>query len=572
MRARLAYLHLPKAAGTSIRASLAQHFDDDETVPFSFDRYLFGNFDAHDELQYRVFLGDPAELAGYRYMEGHWTLPTVLGGFAPDDVACVLREPRSRFLSHYTFWRSWPESSHELWEPYRIARLAGQPLSAYATDDRVAHQSDNLATRLILGPHPLVPVGGFIADAHGDALAEEACAQLDELGFVDVLERGDEVYAAFEQWCGESLARTRLNETDQAGGEPVDVDDLVDPATARLVEARNRIDLVIWHHVAQRRGLDERTARSLADSTCEATRERVITANSAVGRYRVPVDVDAPNNAHAIAIEMVGSGQRVLEVGCGPGHVTEHLAAAGNEVVGVELVVEAADAARVHADRVHRLDLETTSVATFERGPFDVIVLGDVLEHLRDPRPILADLVGLLGPDGRLVVSVPHVGHADVRLMLLQGRWEYQPDGILDATHLRWFTRSSLRELLASVGFRAVRVERVTLPTGGTVLPIGDPDPDVVRYIEADPDAHTRQFVVEAHREGVDASADALADAPEIIWPSLAAERGALERRIADLDEHNRALQNEVTAWRTSRIVRLSQPLRSLVRRLRRAP
>ena len=273
--------------------------------------------------------------------------------------------------------------------------------------------------------------------------------------------------------------------------------------------------------------------------------------------YRTTVDPDAPNNPHSFAIAMVGSGNRVLELGCSVGHVTEHLVARGNEVVGVEIDAAAADEARRHAARVHVLDLDLLPVSSIEPGPFDVVLLGDVIEHMRDPAPVLRDLAGVLAPDGRFVISVPHVGHIDVRLMLLQGRWDYQQDGLLDRTHLRWFTRESLRALLAEVGFVATRVERVVFGLGASQLPI-DVDavgPDVVRFVESDPEAYTYQFVVEAHRAG-HGERDALAGEP-VEWPRMGDE-------VAALRQENEALRNEVAAWRRSRLVRYTAPVRAV--------
>lgn len=292
-------------------------------------------------------------------------------------------------------------------------------------------------------------------------------------------------------------------------------------------------------------------------------------------QYRVSVDPSADNNPHSYAIRFVGSGQRVLEVGCSVGHVTEHLVAAGNTVVGVEIDPDAAEQARRFAERVHVLDLDVTPLSTVEPDRFDVILLGDVLEHLREPLDVLRDVASLLEPDGRLVVSVPHVGHIDVRLMLLQGRWVYQPDGLLDRTHLRWFTRESLRDLLRDAGFVATAVERVRFGPWSSGLPI-DPagvTPELVAYIETDLEAHTFQFVVDARRQGD----DVLADQPTVSWPQLVsgAEMDELRAYLVDLRRHDEglqqhvaALQAELDAWRNSRLARWSAAPRSLWGRL----
>lgn len=284
-------------------------------------------------------------------------------------------------------------------------------------------------------------------------------------------------------------------------------------------------------------------------------------------RYRVEVDPAATNSAHAAAIRMVGHDRRVLEVGCSVGHVTEHLAANGNSVVGVEIDPDAAAAARQFASEVHVGDLDRTPLDELVDGPFDVVVFGDVLEHLRDPSAALDAAVRLLAPDGHVVVSIPNVAHADVRLMLLAGRWEYQEHGLLDETHLRFFTREGLRSLLASSGLTATDVERVTCPMFATNLPVppdlfGEP---VRRFVLADPEALTFQFVVAARRSGDDVLAS---DAPEL--PPLGHDEARLAREVDDLrsmlaerEAHEAALTAELAAWRNSTLARVSRPVRA---------
>lgn len=299
MRPRLGYLHLPKAAGTSMRAAIASYYPGDETVPWSFDRHLFGDDPGLPDVGEPIFLGQPEQLQGYRYMEGHWTLPTMASVLAPDDIVCVLREPRTRFLSHYTFWRGWPDSMHELWQPYDGAMYAQLSLSDYCREPKIAHQADNLVTRLILGPHPLAPNDAHIRVDDIDAVADEACRRLDEIGFVDVLERGDQVYRRLEEWFGSPLERQKLNQTDLAFGSPVDLVDLADPDTLTLVNQRNASDLRIWQHVAELRGMTRRSARSLADVSFEGALVKVAAAHARPAPLdpsaRHPLDRSAPD-------------------------------------------------------------------------------------------------------------------------------------------------------------------------------------------------------------------------------------------------------------------------------------
>jgi SAM-dependent methyltransferase len=290
--------------------------------------------------------------------------------------------------------------------------------------------------------------------------------------------------------------------------------------------------------------------------------------------YDVTVDPAAENNPHAAQLRLVGSGNRVLEVGCWSGFVTEHLVAAGNQVVGVELDAEAADAARRFAERVHVADIDVTPLSTLEAGPFDVVMFGDVLEHLRDPLRVVRDSAGLLAPGGRFVISVPHVAHVDVRMMLLQGNWEYRDEGVLDRTHLRWFTRDGLRAMLADAGFVATAIERVRTPYGSSGLPF---DRDAVphallAYAAADAEVYTLQFVVEASRRDETDLDDVLAPGSPIVWPLLDAgsDRAPMAARIGELERERDALQAEVDAWRNSKLARVAAPLRRVYARARR--
>jgi SAM-dependent methyltransferase len=106
--------------------------------------------------------------------------------------------------------------------------------------------------------------------------------------------------------------------------------------------------------------------------------------------------------------------------------------------------------------------LET--LESLDEKPFDVVVAGDVLEHLADPGRALALLRRFVGPAGVLLVSLPNVANVTVRLSLLLGRFDYTPRGILDATHMRFFTRRTGRALLESNGFRAASVTATAMP------------------------------------------------------------------------------------------------------------
>jgi SAM-dependent methyltransferase len=100
----------------------------------------------------------------------------------------------------------------------------------------------------------------------------------------------------------------------------------------------------------------------------------------------------------------------------------------------------------------------TPSLAT-ALGTFDVVLYADVLEHLVDPLSELKKAAQFLAPDGVMIISVPNVAHWSVRVNMLRGRFNYAPTGIMDATHLRWFTSRTLLQLLKRAGFAPVHVK-----------------------------------------------------------------------------------------------------------------
>ncbi|NQT93335.1 MAG: class I SAM-dependent methyltransferase [Lentisphaerae bacterium] len=161
--------------------------------------------------------------------------------------------------------------------------------------------------------------------------------------------------------------------------------------------------------------------------------------------------------------QRIGDAATVLDVGCATGMLGSKLRQAGHSgrLVGIEKDPAMAQIADPFYDELIVTDLEHVEKLPLDHAYFDVIVCADILEHLRDPAAALNKLVPHLKRDGKLVVSVPNIAFAGIRLSLLAGRFSYEPNGgILDATHLRFFTRASLRVLLEDVGLR------VTLLTG----------------------------------------------------------------------------------------------------------
>jgi methionine biosynthesis protein MetW len=149
---------------------------------------------------------------------------------------------------------------------------------------------------------------------------------------------------------------------------------------------------------------------------------------------------------------LIALNSRVLDVGCGTGVITEIIQNQRSaSIVGIE-----PDAARARLARQRGLDAHEgylTAEFVEQHGPFDYVVFADVLEHLSDPAAVVQVAKLGLKPGGAVVVSTPNVAHWFVRVGLLCGHFDYQESGIMDATHLRWFTRRTIREFFERQGF-----------------------------------------------------------------------------------------------------------------------
>ena len=171
----------------------------------------------------------------------------------------------------------------------------------------------------------------------------------------------------------------------------------------------------------------------------------------------VPLN-EHPLRAHAKLLAAVGTGNRVLDVGCSSGYLAAPLSERGNTIVGLELDPAAAHEAERFCERVLVGDVETMELP-LEPASFDVVLGGDVVEHLRDPVAALARLRPFLRPGGRLVLSTPNVANWAIRLSLLGGRWHYTDRGILDRTHTHLFTRATLDEAIRAAGYEDVEID-----------------------------------------------------------------------------------------------------------------
>ena len=162
-----------------------------------------------------------------------------------------------------------------------------------------------------------------------------------------------------------------------------------------------------------------------------------------------------------VAALVPANARRILDVGCGGGALGALLKQRdGVEVWGIEAEPEAAERARTRLDHVITADLDAIEALPPDAGSFDCIICADVLEHLMDPERTLDALLRSLAPGGALVASIPNIRHQEIVLdLLVHGRWRYQPSGILDATHLRFFTATEIDALVGRLGLSIEHVQ-----------------------------------------------------------------------------------------------------------------
>lgn len=235
-------------------------------------------------------------------------------------------------------------------------------------------------------------------------------------------------------------------------------------------------------------------------------------------RYEFPIDELGEASHYGRLFARVGRGKRVLELGSSTGYLSEALIKHFDcKVTGIEIDADAAQVARARGLSgltVHVHNLDTTDLSEVLAGQeFDVVLVADVLEHLRYPEGTLRQVKKLLAKEGRIVASIPHVAQGDIRLSLLFGRLPFRPMGLLDHTHIRFFTRALLEHLFEDGGFRLTTVERnrwnVTQTEvyfeGQKRLPASFTG--VNEILALDPEAETYQFIAQAVPKEAAASA-----------------------------------------------------------------
>jgi len=173
----------------------------------------------------------------------------------------------------------------------------------------------------------------------------------------------------------------------------------------------------------------------------------------------------------------------------------------GCSVTGVEISSDAGALAAEHCDHLIIGDAEQLDLEQILAGnSFDCIILADILEHLLRPDVLLRRVAPFLASGGAIVASIPNIAHGSVRLALLEGHFRYSETGLLDSTHIRFFTRDSLQELLEANGYSITHWMRKCQDITDTEIPVSrdNVSVDLWNRLANDLEATTYQFVIRA--------------------------------------------------------------------------
>jgi len=167
-----------------------------------------------------------------------------------------------------------------------------------------------------------------------------------------------------------------------------------------------------------------------------------------------------PTNIDRLSTAMMPKNSKVLELGCATGFMTQYFRQQLHcQVIGVDINPQ------TKPDIVGDLEDKSVQNQIKKFKPFDVVFASSILEHLPQPENLLQLIKSVLKPNGILIITTPNVAHWSLRLKLLRGHWDYEDYGLLDRTHLRFFTYFTFQKLVSAAGFKIITVK--IDPAGG---------------------------------------------------------------------------------------------------------
>jgi len=216
--------------------------------------------------------------------------------------------------------------------------------------------------------------------------------------------------------------------------------------------------------------------------------------------YAISLDDDS---AAVRTLSLVGQGKSVLEIGCASGSQSKILAQKmACTVTAIEINPEAAEHAKPYCKRIILGSIEQLDLDSCLSGEtFDVVLFADVLEHLYDPLAALRKVIPHLREGGHVVASIPNIAQISVIYDLMYGKFDYTKTGILDDTHIRFFTRRSVVDLFTRAGLSIRHFDRwsIEVKRANVYYPKDDRDRAVVEFMRThNPECMTSHFIIAA--------------------------------------------------------------------------
>lgn len=268
----LAFMQAPKTSGSALTTGLCDVLPSTARI-HGWDHAFFGAFREFETMSSGVRQDiyqtlPPANGADFVY--GQFAYSTIVQSRPAARLMTVLREPRTRLLSLWLYWRSFSDDDHAAAGAWgRVQRLTRQPLAEFLNHPEAACQTDNVYVRRLLSPHPLIPDDGFIDSAADERLASEAVARLRAFDFTDIVEN-PRLEDNVRGFVARPFVYQRVNETDVRSESGFRLEEELAGETLLLVEHRSRLDRELWRAVASERiaGVDPTV---LSDDTFRRT-------------------------------------------------------------------------------------------------------------------------------------------------------------------------------------------------------------------------------------------------------------------------------------------------------------
>jgi hypothetical protein len=277
---RIAYMHIPKTAGTSFTALLMKSMNSDRSLvivdKLFFPSYINVNNLSEDKWKH-IYLSKDSVSENNRIVAGHISLSTFSSGLPDAQLLTILREPVCRILSNWIYIQPLTSEQLRSWGPeweHRAQLLLGT-LENFMAHPRNISLTDNLTLRMLLRPHHLIPEDHAIDERNDDVLVREALARLHVFDFIDIVEN-PRLGSNFARWIADSVTPVTLNRTDEVVANLKNsLQREFTVEVFKLLRSRTRLDSQLWEFVARNR---------LSESELKALRFRSI--RRSINKYR----------------------------------------------------------------------------------------------------------------------------------------------------------------------------------------------------------------------------------------------------------------------------------------------